>query len=266
MNADNIGLADVYEVLLDLKQQVGELRASSSSFTNVLTTHIEDDKKLAAKILQVQIDHAEADRKMAVDIWTLQVSPVAMRVKDLELSHAKQRGILAALSAVGGVLAAIAGYAAEYFHRGWPVIDLDPHKEAVYEWEDSWPGWDKNHITFKACKELVYSACEAYGVEPPTVIQHPHRSFSWSRPETDEISIQGGKHRDPGGRNVSTVLHEAAHHIGWEIFGDRIQDHGPVFLGIYLDLLTRAKVAPEIALTASARFHGLRWTRPRPRV
>ena len=36
--------------------------------------------------------------------------------------------------------------------------DSDPHKDTVYTWEDSWPGWNKNHITFAACRAMVYAA------------------------------------------------------------------------------------------------------------
>lgn len=138
-------------------------------------------------------------------------------------------------------------------------MPTDPHKDDVYAWEDSWPGWGKNHITFKACRELVYQACDDYNVARPAVIQHPKRSFSWSMPTKNRISIQGGEHRANGGRNVATALHEAAHHIAWHLYGDCIQDHGPTFLGIYLDLLNKAKVAPLVALEASARSCGLRW-------
>lgn len=137
--------------------------------------------------------------------------------------------------------------------------DLDPHKEDVYRWEDSWPGWGKNHIAFKHCKTLIDSACSAYKVPCPKIIQHPKRTFSWSMPTKDLISLQGGAARGPGGRNVPTALHEAAHHIAWHLHGDRIQDHGPTFLGIYLDLLSRARVAPLLALESTARSFGLKW-------
>jgi len=136
---------------------------------------------------------------------------------------------------------------------------LDPWRDTVYEWEDSWPGWGKNHISLKAVKALIAHACDQYEVPHADVTQHLERTYSWSRPTTDDISIQGGKHRAKGGRNVATTLHEAAHHIAWHLHGDRIQDHGRTFLGIYLDLLIRAKVAPRVALEASARSFKLKW-------
>jgi predicted SprT family Zn-dependent metalloprotease len=57
-------------------------------------------------------------------------------------------------------------------------------------------------------------------------------------------------------------MHEAAHHIAWHLYGERIQDHGRAFLGVFIDCLVKAKVAPRIALEASARAEGLRWTYP----
>ena len=137
--------------------------------------------------------------------------------------------------------------------------DLDPHKNEVYTWEDSCPGWNRNHITLKACREVIYAACDHYKVKRPIVVQHPRRSFSWSMPRHNRMSIQGGEHREKGGRNVATALHEAAHHIAWSIHGERIQDHGATWLAIYLDLLSRAGVAPRVALEASAKAHKLRW-------
>ena len=134
--------------------------------------------------------------------------------------------------------------------------EIDPHRDNVYAWEDSWPGWGHNQLGLKACRALVKLACDFYKVEQPIVVQHDKRTFSWSMPTKNRISIQGGAHFDRGGRNVATVLHEAAHHIAWMVHGDRIQDHGATWLGIYLDLLVRAKVAPEVALVASLKpFH-----------
>ena len=134
----------------------------------------------------------------------------------------------------------------------------DPRKEAVYTWEDEWPGWGHNQITLTQCREIIWRACDSYKVIRPTVVEHPERSYSWSIPSLRHISLQGGEHLSRGGRNVATALHEAAHHIAWCKHGNRIQDHGRTFLKIYIDLLVRAKVAPRTALEATAREHGLK--------
>ncbi len=139
--------------------------------------------------------------------------------------------------------------------------DLDPHKEQVYDWEDSWPGWNRNHIGIRACRKMVAVACGHYKVKCPTVTVHHKRSFSFSIPTKDYISIQGWGYEDRGGLNVPTALHEAAHHIAWSLHGNRVQDHGATWLGIYLDLLIRAKVAPEVALVASLKSFQLKYRR-----
>ncbi len=137
--------------------------------------------------------------------------------------------------------------------------DLDPHKDNVYAWEDSWPGWDKNHIGIRACRDLIHRACDHYKVKRPVVRVHHVRSLSFSIPSKDYISLQGWAFEGQGGLNVATALHEAAHHIAYALHGERIQDHGSTWLGLYLRLLVRACVAPQIALEASARSFGLRW-------
>jgi hypothetical protein len=139
--------------------------------------------------------------------------------------------------------------------------DLDPRRQAVYQWEDSWPGWNYNSIGIKDCRILIRRACKWYKVKPPTIVHHNVRSMSFAIPTKNYISLQGGEHKERGGRNVPTALHEAAHHIAWSLHGDRIQDHGATWLGIYIDLLIRARVAPAVALEASARSFNLKWKR-----
>ena len=139
--------------------------------------------------------------------------------------------------------------------------DLDPHRKAVYRWEDEWYEWSRNTIGIKQCRAIIRRACKWYKVPYPTVVHHDVRSMSFSVPSEDYISLQGGDHRERGGRNVATALHEAAHHIAYKLHGERIQDHGQTFLGIYMALLVRAKVAPEIALTSTAKAKGLKWKR-----
>ena len=84
--------------------------------------------------------------------------------------------------------------------------DLDPHKNAVYEWEDSWPGWNYNSIGIKACRTLIRRACKWHKVKPPTIVHHNVRSMSFAIPTKNYISLQGGEHKERGGRNVPTAL------------------------------------------------------------
>lgn len=136
----------------------------------------------------------------------------------------------------------------------------DPQKDRVYAWEDEWVDWNLNNISLAECRALIRNACALYKVPAPTVVQHGN-GFSWSMPSRLRISVQGKGARGSGGKNRATAMHEAAHHIAWHRFGEKIQDHGPTFLTIYLGLLFRAGVAPAAALKATAREHGLKWAR-----
>lgn len=136
----------------------------------------------------------------------------------------------------------------------------DPQREALYSWEETWGPWNFNSLTLTECREWIEQSCAYYDVPPPRVRQHRTREFSWCHVRMGVISLQGGKHRMRGGRNVSQALHEVAHWIVFQLYGDeKPQDHGPTFLGVYMWLLEAAKVAPRAALSASARQHGLKW-------
>ena len=141
-----------------------------------------------------------------------------------------------------------------------PKASADPHREAVYEWEDSWYDWGANTCSLTDCRALVRTACAHFKLPPPAVRQHNKAALSYCIPAHMVISLQAvGSRPGRGGKNPATALHEAAHYIAWKKYGERIQDHGQTFLGVYMWLLEEAKIAPSVALHASARSHGLRW-------
>lgn len=127
----------------------------------------------------------------------------------------------------------------------------DRQVNLLYRWE-SWNGWDKNTIGFNKAKSVIISACRAYKVKLPEIKIHNTRLLPWSCPENNLISMQRGKYL-----NIPVCLHEASHHIVYNLYGARPQDHGPTFLGIYLDLLNRN----GFPRYRSAKEYGLRWKR-----
>jgi len=127
----------------------------------------------------------------------------------------------------------------------------DPQKRKVYDWEES-QGWDKNATTFEVCKRRIEQACQWYDVTVPEVRSH-RNELSWSLPWVDVISM-----REDGELNVPIALHEAAHHIVFKLRRERVQDHGPFFFGIYLDLLERFYRSNNV-LRESARKAGIKW-------
>jgi hypothetical protein len=134
---------------------------------------------------------------------------------------------------------------------------LDPQKDALYAWEDSWLSWNLDALTLNECRVMVRTACRRMGV--PYIVVLQHKGISEYDCIDGKIRLQSRGKRGRGGKNPSQVLHEVAHYVVFRRSGWRPQDHGPSFLGVYLWLLACAKVAPAIALEASARAAGLRW-------
>lgn len=135
----------------------------------------------------------------------------------------------------------------------------DPQCQSLYQWEDDWLLWNRNTHSLPVLRKIIRVVCKLYKVTAPAVSGHKNKQYSYYLPGRHSISLQGGKKHRYGGRNPATALHEAAHHIAGQLHGKTIQDHGPTFLRIYLDLLERARVAPRIALEATARSHSLKW-------
>jgi hypothetical protein len=129
----------------------------------------------------------------------------------------------------------------------------DKQAEKLYAWEDQWRQWNRATLTMTKVRSWVSWACKLYRVSTPAVKAHKGRAWSRYDPNTASISFERTQ------RNLAVALHEAAHHILWTVVGEKYEDHGKEFLGIFLFLLSRAGEAPPIALTASARKAGLKW-------
>ncbi len=137
---------------------------------------------------------------------------------------------------------------------------LDPQKEAVYAFESAWYSWNANDLTLQECRDAVRWACMLFDVPAPRVKQHNTEAMSECDVAIGVISFQARSRRPGrGGKNAATALHEAAHWIVHQMQGDRPQDHGPTFFGLYLRLLTGYGVAPASALLPMARRYGLKW-------
>jgi hypothetical protein len=129
----------------------------------------------------------------------------------------------------------------------------------VYRWESRWLDWCRPTTSLQGCRWLARKACRAYGVTAPRVTSTTHAEFRkanvqpYSSFEAYENRILLlDRHLNP-----ACALHETAHAIVWHRFGHQRLDHGPTWLGIYLWLLTEYKVAPLVALEASAKADGL---------
>ena len=118
----------------------------------------------------------------------------------------------------------------------------DRQVEDLYDFEDRFPWANHNNATLAQCRTIIHAACTAYGVKPPTVVQHGN-SLSWCIPKRRKISLQGSGRGNKGGKNAATALHEAAHQIVYDLCGNRVQDHGPTFCGVYLSFADDGRLA-----------------------
>ena len=134
----------------------------------------------------------------------------------------------------------------------------DPQKARLYDWEDEWDSFGRHGETRTDLCKLIHKASRLYDIEPPAL-----RFVSKAR----SPSLTHTTFYDPAAHviqfgyrscNIPIAMHEQAHAIIAE-YHEAAEDHGPEFLGVYLDLLEWANVAPKSALYASARAMGLRW-------
>jgi hypothetical protein len=137
---------------------------------------------------------------------------------------------------------------------------VDRQQQATYRWESEWKAWNTSTATLPELRTVIRWALKRYGLKTmPAVKQHEGGKYAWSLVPADGsrpvISFQ-----KKTSKNAATALHEIAHQICEAIFpGDKVQDHGVEFLGIYMALLTDAGVIPVEALHATALKHKLKW-------
>lgn len=132
---------------------------------------------------------------------------------------------------------------------------LDPQREKVYAWEDTWGCAMGKTLSLAGARTWVRWACGKYGIKPPPVRGHYrfHGGTSFYDPETNSIEFRK-RHM-----NIWVALHEAAHAI-CDTLLDIDEAHSQQWLGIFMALLEKAKVAPRVALRASADSFSLRYT------
>lgn len=136
---------------------------------------------------------------------------------------------------------------------------LDPQQNAVYAWERQFADWNRQTLNIRQVRSHVLAACRLYNLEPPPVKLHKGRAWAFSYCDGSLISFPRWC------CNPAIAMHETSHYIADRLF-PRSQCHGPTWLGIYLGLLAKARVAPSTALEPSARAAGLRWIEIKPEM
>ena len=81
----------IYNILCELKQDIGHIKGATEATAITLAQHVQDDKK------------------MVRDIYDLQISPIAGQVKTLELAAERAKGAARTWGIVGASVASVVG-------------------------------------------------------------------------------------------------------------------------------------------------------------
>ena len=129
----------------------------------------------------------------------------------------------------------------------------DRQQAKFYKWTWQWMDWNVKQMGFAECKKLILKVCAAWQVPPPRVFKADPKLHASYYDDTEHcIGLIPTHH------NMAICLHEAAHAVVFHYFPEA-EDHGPTFVGVFIELMCQAGVAPKAALTASASAAGLRW-------
>lgn len=144
------------------------------------------------------------------------------------------------------------GFGAEQMTQEPP----DPQKDALYAWEDTWRYFGERTCTRAQARRFVRKLARIWRVPMPTMRFLRRGVKEWSS-MTGPLMVVNYDHC-----NEAILAHEMAHYVtdsNYDVL--TIAAHGPEFVGVYLEMLLEAQVAPRVALEASLRDKGIKWVR-----
>ncbi len=137
----------------------------------------------------------------------------------------------------------------------------DPQRDRLYEMEGAEFSCIRKHkAELRDLEKFTQVLCELAGVPVPklVILKHARRDFAaqyvYEPPYAIEMDPQEGV-------NASALAHELAHHITW-ILNPRAEDHGPLFVLRYGQLLDLMRLLPLAGFRAICRKHGVKIARP----
>jgi hypothetical protein len=135
----------------------------------------------------------------------------------------------------------------------------DPQQKRAYSWEAGFTTWAPVGGNESQLRYIIDQACQLYKVPTPEIkfvtknARAGKRLTSEYNPNNHVIKLRPRHHE------VGTALHEAAHAITDYIMGPWTEPHGKEWLGIFIHLLNKFKIAPRSGLEAHARAKGLKF-------
>ena len=133
----------------------------------------------------------------------------------------------------------------------------DPQREEVYRWEKKCGTlWYLHGMKMGEARSLLRLMCKRYLVPTPrfkTVEDAPYTAAAHG-----DVLVEVNRQRAKP--TALLVAHEAAHIICHNLAVDE-PDHGPTWLGVYIDLLDHFKILPRCMTEPSARKAKLKFKR-----
>lgn len=134
----------------------------------------------------------------------------------------------------------------------------DPQAKRLYEWQWKWISWSEESLTLAECQELADWACDLWKIpHVPIRKQPPKKDYSAYDDSNRTIKLLRCH------MNTAMVMHEIAHHVVDVSYGTGFQDHGPVFVGVFADLLVAQGVAPTDAILGSLKARKIKFKLPK---
>lgn len=145
------------------------------------------------------------------------------------------------------------------------VTAADPNKAAVYRMEKrEFAGvWLHVKQPMKYLQRRANAVCRMYQV-PPVQLRSRKVVAGCAEYLADAREIALDPNARVTSRNLFTVAHELAHHVVWTRHGNRAQDHGPMFVLVYGQILSSLRCCPMPGWRAACRRHGVKMAAWRP--
>ncbi len=128
----------------------------------------------------------------------------------------------------------------------------DSQVHSVYQMEKSIVGMCVNtHMSLEDLQTVSDHACRKFKVQLAEIVlvNSPGQPFGWA---DHKIYLNIAWHGD----NLSVLLHELAHWIH-DCKDLRGEDHGPLFMRIYIDLLDAYKLMPRACMVVLCETYGV---------
>jgi hypothetical protein len=138
-----------------------------------------------------------------------------------------------------------------------PSPKKDPQRSEVYAWERKlWSIWKNHGMRMEDARSLVAKMCRYYRIPAPALKMT--EDATWMGAAWGDSLIEVNKRvAKPTGLMLA---HEVAHVIQ-HAYGLKEANHGPLWLGIYMELLDKFMILPRCMTEPSARRARLKFKR-----